>query len=483
MTVQREQGHIYVMMMLLGGVLCLFAATAQALDLWTAWRFAQERDPIYATAQASSAADQHLIGQARAQLLPHIHASAGVDHHDRRNAKDFGNAHSSHNNLWAFTLTQPLFDRQNLRLYEHAQYLAAMAVVDEENARAELMLRLSQTYFDTLNAQDTLHSLRAQLKATEKQHQAALRAFELGSATITDAQEAQSRLDLLRAQIVTAEDTLRQQFYALERMIGQPSQDLATLRTDAHLPAPEPDDPNQWQTQAGEHNLAVTRADLALQAQQQYLESSKSRHDPTVQLQARTGSQHRNNAFTERRSPRSMDSSISIELSIPIFTGGEISAKVQEESERLRQRHFERENARRAAVEAAQRYFSGVTSGLLEVRSLEEAKKSSQSALEANQLAYQVGVRTLVDVLNAQQQFYETRRSLFNARYRVLLNSLQLKYAAGTLTDDDLWAINQLLETQPTEQTLEVIPTEQEQSTPTPDDATAPITQPPILQR
>src|SRR5690625_125069 len=124
-------------------------------------------------------------------------------------------------------------------------------------------------------------------------------------------------------------------------MIGQTSQDLATLRTDAHLPAPEPDDPNQWQTQAGEHNLAVTRADLALQAQQQYLESSKSRHDPTVQLQARTGSQHRNNAFTERRSPRSMDSSISIELSIPIFTGGEISAKVQEESERLRQRSEE----------------------------------------------------------------------------------------------------------------------------------------------
>src|SRR5699024_12119434 len=96
---------------------------------------------------------------------------------------------------------------------------------------------------------------------------------ELGSATITDAQEAQSRLDLLRAQIVTAEDSLRQHFYALERMIDQPSQDLASLKTDAQLPAPEPNDPGQWQTQAGEHNLTVTLADLALQAQQQYLES------------------------------------------------------------------------------------------------------------------------------------------------------------------------------------------------------------------
>src|SRR5690625_4371549 len=222
-----------------------------------------------------------------------------------------------------------------------------MAVVDEENARAELMLRLGQAYFDTLNAQDTLQSLRAQLEATEKQHQAALRAFELGSATITDAQEAQSRLDLLRAQIVTAEDTLRQQLYALERIIGMQPQALASLKTDAQLPAPEPNNPNEWPQQASEHNLAVTRADLALQAQQHNLETNKSRNDPTVQLQARTGSQHRNNLFTERRAPRTMDSSIGIELSIPIFTGGEISAKVQEESERLRQRHFERENARR----------------------------------------------------------------------------------------------------------------------------------------
>src|SRR5690625_32424 len=470
MMIQRGRGRAYLWI-LLGLLLSVIGAQAQALDLWTAWQFAQERDPIYATAQASRAADQHLIGQARAQLLPHIHASAGVDHHDRRNAKDLGNGHSNHNNLWAFTLTQPLFDRQNLRLYEHAQYLAAMAVVDEENARAELMLRLGQAYFDTLNAQDTLQSLRAQLEATEKQHQAALRAFELGSATITDAQEAQSRLDLLRAQIVTAEDTLRQQFYALERIIGMQPQALASLKTDAQLPTPEPNNPNEWQQQAGEHSRAVARADPALPDHQPRLEPNNCRHDPTVQLQARTGSQHRNNAFTERRSPRTMDSSIGIELSIPIFTGGEISAKVQEESERLRQRHFERENARRAAVEAAQRYFSGMTSGLLEVRSLEEAKKSSQAALEANQLAYEVGVRTLVDVLNAQQQFYETRRNLYYARYRVLLNSLQLKYAAGTLTDDDLWAINQLLDTTVSEQS--------ESSTPSaPSQPTAPTMQP-----
>jgi len=444
MSLRRRCAIYYLLLvgLLFGGL----APAAYALDLWAAWQLALQRDPIYAGAQASSAADQHLIAQARAQLLPHIYATAAIDHHDRRQVKDLGNHHSAHNNLWAFTLTQPLFDRQNLRLYEQAQYLAALAVVDEEDSRAQLMLRLSQAYFDTLSAQATLRSLEAQRDATEHQRKAALRAFELGSATITDAQEAQSRLDLLQAQIITAQSDLQQQFYALERIVGQRPEALAPLLEDSSLPTPEPDDPNQWQQQASNHNLGVTKADLALQAQQLYLESSKSRHEPTVSLQARTGSQRKPNAFAPRPSPRSMDSSVGIELNIPIFTGGEISAKVQEESERVRQRHFERENARRAAIQATQNYFAQVTSGLLEVRSLEAAEKSSLAALEANELAYEVGVRVLVDVLNAQQQLYETQRNLNHARYRVLHNTLQLKHAAGTLTDDDLWAINQLLD-------------------------------------
>jgi len=424
----------------------LLAAPSQAIDLWTTWEFAQARDPIYATAQAGSAADQQLIAQARAQLLPHIYATANLDQHDRRRTRDLGQGQSSHNNLWALSLTQPIFNRQNLRLYEQAQYLAALAVIDEEQARADLMLRVSRAYFDTLGAHATLRSLQAQYQATQLQHQAAVRAFELGSATITDAQEAQSRLDLLQAQIITAENELQQKYFALERLIGERPRSLAPLSPEAILPAPEPNDPQQWQHQAGQNNLGVHRADLALQAQQAYLEANKSRHDPTLSLQARTGSQRRTNIHGPANQPRTMDSSIGIELSIPIFTGGEISAKVKEESSRVQQRHFERENKRREAIEDTQRFFSRVTSGLLEVHSLEKAEQSSQAALQANELAYEVGVRVLVDVLNAQQQLYETQRSLDQARYRVLLDSLELKHAAGILTDADLWAINQLLQ-------------------------------------
>lgn len=430
----------------LGALIYLFPVSSQALDLWTAWHYAQQRDPQYAAAQAGSAADQHLIEQARADLLPHIHANAGLEQHDRRNVKDFGNQHGVYNNLWALSLTQPIFNRQNLRLYEHAQLLAAIAVIREQNSKTELMIRVSEAYFNTLTAHATLRSLRAEHEAVKKQHQAAVRAFELGSATITDAQEAQSRLDLLQAQIIHAENELQQQFFVLEKIIGEQPITLAPLKEHTQLPHPEPNEPLQWQNRASEYNLAVYLADLALQAQQTVLDASKSRHDPTVSLQARASSQRRPNTFGARPDHRFMDSSIGIELSIPLYTGGGISAKVKEESERLRQRHFEREEKRRAAVEQAQRYFSAVTSGLLEVQSLEAAEQSSRDALQANQRAYEIGVRTLVDVLNAQRQLYDTQRNLAHSRYRVLLDGLRLKDAAGLLTDEDIWAINLLLE-------------------------------------
>ncbi|HLS21466.1 MAG TPA: TolC family outer membrane protein [Paenalcaligenes sp.] len=432
--------------LLISVCLLLLAPTVHALDLWTAWHYALQHNPSYAAAQASSAADQHLIAQARAELLPQIHANAGLEHQDRRNLRDFGHRQGVYNNLWALSLTQPLFNRQNLQLYEHAQLLAAMAVIDEQNSRTTLMLQVSEAYFDSLMANATLRSLLAEREAVKKQYEAAVRAFELGSATITDAQEARSRFDLLQAQIINAENDLQQRFFALEKIMGKPPFELAPLKKQVQLPQPEPNDPRQWQHRAAEHNLQVHKADLSVQAQQAMLASSKSLHDPTISLQARTGSQRRPGGFGATPTHRPLDSSIGIELSIPLYTGGGISARVKEESERLRQRHFEREEKRRTAVEQAQRYFSAVTSGLLEIRSLEAAEQSSRSALQANQRAYEIGVRTLVDVLNAQRQLYDTQRSLDHSRYRVLLDGLRLKDAAGLLTEEDLWAVNQLLD-------------------------------------
>src|SRR5690606_19283267 len=153
----------------------------------------------------------------------------------------------------------------------------------------------------------------------------------------------------------------------------------------------------------------------------------KSQHYPTLHLQAQTGSASDNGLYSPNGGPRSLDTTVGLQLSIPIFTGGEISSVVREQSSRLQQARYQLEDARRHAVQSTQQYFSGVTSGLAQIEALQSAEKSSLASLNANRTGYEIGVRINIDVLNAQQQLYETQRSLSQARYNTLMNSLRLK--------------------------------------------------------
>lgn len=162
-------------------------------------------------------------------------------------------------------------------------------------------------------------------------------------------------------------------------------------------------------------------------------------------MQAQTGSASDRGIYYPNGGPRSLDSTVGLRLSIPIFTGGEISSVAREQTSRLQQARYELEQAKRQAVQSTQQYFSGVTSGLSQVKALKAAEQSSQASLDANQTGYKLGVRINIDVLNAQQQLYETQRSLARARYDTLMNSLKLKASSGILNDQDIVAINQLL--------------------------------------
>lgn len=428
--------------------LSLWAAVVQAtpsLDLWQAWQLALQRDPIYAAQRANTQANQEQITQARAKLLPSIEAVASAQHNDSRRASRLNQGHNSNLTQWQLRLSQPLLDLNAIAQFERSRYLAGMAVLDLENAKHELALRVTQAYFDVLSAQDTLLSLQAQYNAIEQQLLAAQLAFELGGATITDTYEAQSRLDLLKAQQITAQSFLQNKQNALSRMIGEPVHTLAPLNPNAILPAPEPAQLDAWTTQASLSNLFVAKANLAVQAQRYQLQASQREHTPTVSLEARSGSQSNQGIYGPNSSPRALDSSIAIELSIPLYQGGAISSRIRENASVLQQRHLEQENARRQAIESTQNHFSNVTAGLLQIQALEAAAQSSSASVQANQTAYEVGVRINIDVLNAQQQHYETQRALAQARYQALIQGLALKKAAGQLQDSDLDQLNQLL--------------------------------------
>src|SRR5690606_6683091 len=173
------------------------------------------------------------------------------------------------------------------------------------------------------------------------------------------------------------------------------------------------------------------------------IDIAKAEHYPRLYLDAQTGTATDRGLYGPNNGPRSLDSTVGVRLAIPIYSGGEISSVVREQTSRLQQARYELENARREAIQATQQHFSGVTSGLAQVAALRAAEKSSLASLQANQTGYEVGVRINIDVLNAQQQLYETQRSLARARYDTLMSSLRLKASSGILTDNDIVAVNQ----------------------------------------
>lgn len=415
-------------------------------DLLSIWSSALQRDPLYAASRAGRNADQEKIPQARARLLPYITLDSEGAIEDVRRTSNFKQHERRGVGLWALTLTQPVIDLGKWSQLQQSEYLAGSADLALQQAYQELILRVSQAYFDVLANHDTLNTIQAQKKAVQTQLQAAERGFQLGSTTVTDIYEARSRLDLLNASEIQAHNALQISQDQLAKIIGERPGTLLGLAPDTSLPPPSPARLEDWTTQSSQASLDVARAQLDTLIIEKQIDIAQSGHYPTLSLYAQTGSASDRGIYGQRNGPRSLDSAIGLQLSIPIFSGGEISSQVREQTSRLQQARYIHEAAKRQAVQATQQYFSGVTSGLAQIQALRAAETSSQASLSANQTGYELGVRVNIDVLNAQQQLYETQRALSRARYDTLMNSLRLKAASGILSDEDIVAINQLLE-------------------------------------
>ncbi len=435
---------------LLASLALAFAGTpalAQGtFDLLQAWQAAEQRDPDYAAAQSARNAEQEKVVQARATLLPTVALGATGQSADTREAGHLSTASSRGIASWNLTLTQPVFDAGKWSTLRQSEYQANLADVALQQARQDLVLRVAQAYFDVLAAQDTLTTLQAQMQATQSQLDAASRSFELGGTTVADVHEAQAKLDLLKAAELQAHNTLQISRDRLAQIINERPQQLAALASDLDLPSPQPSRIDDWSQQAAQASLEVASAQLNTMIVEKQLDIARSGHYPTVSLQAQTGTaSNRGTAGLNTASPRSLDSSIGLQLSIPVFSGGGISSQVREQTSRLQHARYRLESARRQSIQASQQAFSQVTSGLAQIQALRAAERSSQASLQANQTGYEVGVRINIDVLNAQQQLYETRRALLQARYDTLMASLRLKAATGTLGAADIEAVNRLL--------------------------------------
>ncbi len=431
-------------------VACYTALPAAAVDLVQIYKEALANDPVYSAARSALAAGREKETQGRSGLLPAVTAGGTYTRNDQ---EAFGQSQRYNNNAYTVQLTQPLLRVANWETYQQGKLSVAVSEAQFAQAQQDLVLRVAQAYFDVLTAQDALTFLKAQETAITEQLASAKRNFEVGTATITDANEAEARYDLAIAQQVSAQNDVEVKRAALQQIIGRAPGALSLLRAGVTLAPPSPSSVEEWVTRAQQQNYAVVAQQLALEIATREIKRSRAGHFPTVDfIAARSKSSQsggsQNNPTLAAFSGAGSNNSVGVQWAIPLFSGFAVDSQVRENIALEDRARNDVENARRTAVLAVRQSYWGVSNGLVQVRALQAAQNSSQSALESNRLGYQVGVRINIDVLNAQQQLFSTRRDLARARYETILSGLRLKSATGTLREEDLSQINQLLTTE-----------------------------------
>ena len=430
-------------MLIAGAFLSL---NAQAIDLLQVYQEALANDAPYASARAALAAGRERTPQGRAGLLPTLGVSGAYNRttvDTTLSGVDISRRFSGNN--YTVALSQPLFRIANWEQYQQGMLSSAQSEAQFAQAQQDLIVRVAQAYFDVLASQDALETVRAQKTAITEQLAAAKRNFEVGTTTITDTHEAQARYDLSVAQEFAAQNDLEIKRTALQQIIGKPAGELATLVPGVKLNNPEPAAIDKWVQSAEQQNYGVVGQQLALEIAQRDIKRNRAGHYPTVDLVASRNHTNQPSSSLIATGNVGNTTSVGVQWAIPLFSGFAVDSRVRESIALEDKARADLENARRVAAQNARQSFLGVNAGLAQVKALEAAEVSSKSALESNQLGYQVGVRINIDVLNAQQQLYSTERDLSKARYDTIVNGLRLKSAAGTLKEEDLVQVNALL--------------------------------------
>lgn len=423
---------------------------ARGADLVEIFRLAQSADAVYGSARASWTAAQEKLPQGRSGLLPSASVAGSTQLNDRsisfRNNSVPEQNDRFNSNALSLSITQPIYRRQNMVVFEQAKTQLEQAEALLALAGQDLITRVAQAYLDVLLAQDNVALTGAQKTAIAEQLAQAKVSFEVGTATITDTHEAQARYDLSVSQEIAARSDLEIKTRALDQLIGRAAPALAPLSPALKLLSPEPAAMDKWVDEARSNNHQVRAAQSGATLANQEVERNRGAHYPTLDAFA-TWSENRSGAGTLGGPGTDINNKIiGLQLAVPIYQGGLVSSRVREAMANEDKARQDLESARRTAELNTRQNYLGVTSGIAQVKALEAALTSSQSALDSTRLGREVGVRTQVDVLNAQQQLFSARRDLAQAKYNYILSTLRLKAAVGRLAEEDLSAVSAWLE-------------------------------------
>lgn len=424
---------------------------ALAANLFDIYRDAQLNDARFGAAKAQYQAQQERLPQARAGLLPNINFDANYNYNDIDIEYTSAAFNSGRRNYDAYeyglNLIQPIYRRQNMLAVDQAVVVVAQAGTELDLARQDLILRTAQAYFDVLLARFNLRAERSQQSALAEQLEQAKRNFVVGTATITDQREAQARYDLTSARVIGAQNDLLVAQQALEVLTGAPvREELAGLQSDVAFTPPSPKSIEAWVEQSYQTNLDVLRAQQSLDIAQTEVRRQRAGHQPTLDLFGSVTEAHQGGSAFGVGSD-STAGVVGVEFSLPIYQGGAISSRTREAIGAQDRAAQELENTRREVAQGTREAYLGVTLGIAQVSAFEQAVASTELQLESTKLGQEVGVRTAVDVLNAQSQLTIARRDFAQSVYNTILSQLALQAAVGRLVEADLLNINDLLET------------------------------------
>ena len=426
--------------------LLLPAPAAFASNLMEVYGLAHDSDPQFRQVAASKRAVLEQRPQAMSQLLPQVNLNANYRQYwQDLTTQSFGasGAIDFESHGYALNLSQPIFHRDRFILLDEADSRIKQADAQLGAAQQDLMIRVSESYFNVLAALDTLQFAQAEKKSLSRQLEQAKQRFDVGLTAITDVQEAQAGYDRAVAEEIAAENAVDNARESLREITGEYLTALAPLGSGMPLVEPDPDNIEQWTSTSLEQNLNVIAAMHGVDVARSEIKVQNAGHLPTLDLVANHGYDSSGGRFGVSKSH---STSVGVELNVPIYSGGFVSSRVRESQQRLDEQLEALEQARRQAHRLTRQAYLGVISGISQVKALQQAVVSSDTALQATQAGFEVGTRTAVDVVTAERGAYQARRDYAAAKYQYILNTLRLKQAAGTLSDEDLAAVNRWLE-------------------------------------
>jgi len=445
----------------------LFAALpAGAESLLEVYQRALQSDPLIREAEANRRATEEAVPQARGLLLPQLSASASESRGTAEGASAFQQVtptgetitvtsdfqdESIETTQWQIELRQTVFRWDQFVGLKQAGKQVARAEADFEAAQQDLIVRVATRYFDVLAAEDALEAAQASKRAIDRQLEQAQQRFEVGLIAITDVQEAQAAYDQAIAEEIAAKRQLASSREFLREITGEYLKDLETPGQQLALETPDPAEEDDWVDTAFEQNLALIAARLNAEIASQEIDSRRSGHYPTLDLVATRSDFDREFERSNEGGPfndvfnNQTSDSIALEFRIPLFSGGRTSAQVREAVHLHRAAREQLQRVARETERQARDAYLGVLAEISRVKALRQAVSSAKTALEATEAGFEVGTRTTVDVLDAQQQVFSARTNYRRARYDYLLNVLSLKQAAGILRIQDLEDIDSIL--------------------------------------